>query len=181
MSGGRMRMWGDDKPSGGVREGEETLASLDPNAVATAPTPVGCHFSGGVCLTRERLKRAVHETHEALTMPQGGRAITVAERAYHRALYELANHHCETSVGDGLADRETIAPLPPGVEGLAPTDIADIEKLIDRVCELYARRGMADIAEEYRDARLVLRTRILMLMAERPPRRLVDILEELER
>jgi hypothetical protein len=60
-----------------------------------------------------------------------------------------------------------------------PADIADFERLIDRVCELHARKGMADIAAEYRDARLVLRTRILMLMAGRP-KRLIDFLEEAE-
>lgn len=62
-----------------------------------------------------------------------------------------------------------------------PTGIDEIERLIDRVCSLHARRHKTpDVDQEYRDARLVLRTRILMLMADRPPR-LLEILEANER
>ena len=142
-----------------------------------------CAWSGGQCLTRARLKRTVHEMQDAVyAKGLSTRALEMAERRYHQALTEFMAHHCEPgSVGD--ADHADSLRPKAGSEassqGPAGPDIAEFERLIDRVCELHARKGMADIAAEYRDARLVLRTRILMLMTERP-KRLIDFLEEAE-
>jgi hypothetical protein len=144
------------------------------------PTP--CHFSGTVCMDRAKLKRAVHETRAAMDLAGSQHALSVAERAYHRALYELANHHCQSVGDEDERSREARSGPSTASASDTPTDIADIEQLITACCELYRRSATAaDIAWEYRQARLVLRTRLLMMLAERPPRRLVDILEENER
>lgn len=162
-------------------------APPNPPSVLTT-TESDCAWSGGVCLTRASLKRTVHEMQEAVyAKGLSERALSMAERRYHQALTELMEHHCGehdsapdgvriTGCGVATASRQDGPTSPP----LSPPDIADFEKLIDRVCALYARKGMADIAEEYRDARLVLRTRILMLMANQRTT-LIDILEANER
>lgn len=167
-----------------------------------APTAFAgdCVWSGGVCLTRSGLKRTVHEMQEAVyAKGLSTRALEMAERRYHQALTALMAHNCDegavpsdavrmttTLVGDSerkdtMDNGEVDIHRPAGQSVDTPAQIAEFEKLIDRVCLLHARRHKTpDVDQEYKDARLCLRTRILMLMAERTPR-LIEILEENER
>ena len=147
-----------------------------------------CVWSGGVCLTRQGLKRTVHEMQEAVYQKGlNERALDMAERRYHQALTALMEHRCDGREPGGPPSEGDVGSSPTGrKEGSSPSpaDIADFEKLIDRVCELYRRyktSGMADVGAEYRDARLVLRTKILMAMAARGPMFLHEILKENER
>lgn len=173
-------MWDGEQRT--VAAGSVTAQAAGRRAENTSALPIPCDFFGGVCMDRAKLKRAVQETHEALYQAGSQSAHRVAETAYHRALYALANHHC-TPVGDeDERSREARSETSVASASDTPTGIAEIEKLITRVCELYHRsRHAADVAEEYRDARLVLRTRIVMLMAATGRRSLLEHLEANER
>ena len=158
-----MRMWGD-----------EVHLPAEP-----------CVWLGGVCETRARLKRTMLELQRGVHMKGlSDKGLAYAERRYHRALSALLQHHCEEHEQAGGGPEGTERPEAaylPAVGATPPADLVEeLDGLVTKCCELYARKGMADIAEEYRNERVHLRTRIAMVVANQQ-RTLLDYLTENEK